>query len=83
MGDDAASCSESWPRDGRFGWGTGSAVVFGCRISWRLLVLGSGKWRLCQPLGLARLQPALLALATQGPTGAGGVGVLGCAKRGN
>lgn len=83
MGDYAASHSGSWPHDGWFGWGTGNAVVFGCRISWRLLVLGSGKWRLCQPLGLARLQPALLALATQGPTSAGGVGVLGCAKRGN
>lgn len=83
MGDYAASHSGSWPHDGWFGWGTGNAVVFGCRISWQLLVLGSGKWRLCQPLGLARLQPALLTPATQGPTSAGGVGVLGCAKRGN
>lgn len=61
LGDDASPHGRSQPGDGRFGWGTGSAVAFGCQIGWRLLAGGSGKWWLCQPLGLAGLQLAPFA----------------------
>lgn len=61
-GDDASPHGGSRPGDSWFGWGTGRAVVFGCQIGWRSLAGGSGKRRLCQPLGLTGVQPAPLTL---------------------